>query len=175
MVDFVIINSKEDTNDFLNIIDGFNSSNILINPSKGAVRKLLKESNNDIVFCGHGDEMGLYNKDLNGYVISSNDVHLLRNHNIIGIWCFAGNFADRYDLHGFFTSMFISNIDEANYFNFNTTPDIITAENVKFSTMINELLKKQIPYSEWVDILQKQANTHIPFVRFNYEALYYNK
>ena len=173
MVDFIIIDSKEDCKDFRPIVNGFENSTILINPSKSKVRALLKQSTNDIVLNGHGDEGGLYNKDLNGYVIGSGDLDLLRNRNVVGIWCFAGNFADRYNLHGFFTSMFISNVEEANYFDFDTTPDIITSENIYFSTMINELLRKQIPYSQWVDILQKNAHIQHPFVRFNYEALAY--
>ena len=52
------------------------------------------------------------NEKLNSYLIDSEMVHLLRDKEIIGIWCNASNFAYKYDLKGFFTSMFISNEKE---------------------------------------------------------------
>jgi hypothetical protein len=111
---------------------------------------------------------------MDGYVISSKDVDLLRKRNVIGLWCYAGNFADKYGLHGFFTSMFISNVNEAINLNFNATKEDITSENIKFAVSINALLRRQVPYSAWVMNLQEIASfSDLPFVHYNYEALAY--
>lgn len=173
MIDFIIINTAEDTKDFECLTHGFEEvGNILINPSKSAVRRLLRSSTNDLVLFGHGDENGLYNVRMDGYIIGSKDVDLLRKRNVIGIWCYAGNFADKYGLHGFFTSMFISNINEAIVLNFDAAQEEIKSENIKFAVSINALLRRQIPYSDWVMNLQEIASfSDLPFVHYNYEAL----
>lgn len=175
MIDFIIMNTTEDTKDFECLTHGFEEgNNILINPSKSAVRRLLRSSTNDLVLFGHGDENGLYNVRMDGYVIGSKDVDLLRKRNVIGLWCYAGNFADKYGLHGFFTSMFISNVNEAINLNFNVTKEDITSENIKFAVSINALLRRQVPYSAWVMNLQEIASfSDLPFVHYNYEALAY--
>lgn len=173
--EFIIMNTAEDTKDFECLTHGFEEvGNILINPSKSAVRCLLRSSTNDLVLFGHGDENGLYNVRMDGYVINSKDVDLLRKRNVIGIWCYAGNFADKYGLHGFFTSMFISNINEAINLNFDVTQEEIKSENIKFAVSINALLRRHVPYSDWVRNLQEIASfSDLPFVHYNYEALAY--
>lgn len=173
MVDFIIINVKPDTNDFGYLLNDIVGRTVLINPTRKEVRQLLRESKNDLLLYGHGDEGGLYNSFWNGYIIDSKDVEQLRKRNVIGLWCYAGNFADKYGLHGFFTSMFISNIDEANYLQIPGTPERISEESIKFNVIVNRLLKNKTPYSEWVDIIQSEATPNDPVVRYNYEALGY--
>lgn len=177
MIDFIIINVRPDTEDFSELIAGFDqtNANILYNPSRSEVRHLLRESRNDLVLFGHGDDRGLYNTMMNGYIVGSGDVDMLRQRNVIGLWCFAGNFGDRYGLHGFFTSMFISNVDEAHWYDYDPTEQQVTDENYIFARRINTFLHNNTPYSQWVDILQSECHSDIPFVRFNYEAMAYYK
>lgn len=172
-MDFVIINVKSDTNVFGYLLNNIHAQNVLVNPSRSQVRRLLSESNNDILFYGHGDDGGLYNTASNGYIISSRDVQQLRTRNVIGLWCYAGNFADKYNLHGFFTSMFISNIDEANFLQVTGDPDKIFKENIKFNSIINRLIRNKMPYSQWIDYIQAEATPNDAVVRYNYEALGY--
>ena len=102
------VNSRPDCQDFSCLYDRLQGTHLL-NPSKSEVKKLLTtHPERPLILSGHGDDNGLYNHLWNGYLISSKDVELLRKQQvIIGVWCFAGNFADRYGLKGFFTSMFI--------------------------------------------------------------------
>lgn len=173
MIDFVIVNVKEDTNNFGYLFNGIKDCNVLINPSKGRVRKLLKESQNDLVLYGHGWDSGLFNTDWNGELVGANEVDMLRKRNVVGLWCYAGNFADKYKLHGFFTSMFISNIDEANQLLVPSTPEIILEESIKFNKLVNKLLRSHTPYSKWVDFIQSNITPNCPVARYNYEALCY--
>jgi hypothetical protein len=167
--------STEDTRLFSNIYQNLDAT-ILINPSSREARKAIINEMDTILFIGHGTEYGLLNSRLDGYFIDSEWVNLLREKNIIGIWCYAGNFAERYDLKGFFTSNFISNIDELidnGFERFDNVESVIQDENTLFANKINNFLLTSRPIHEWVDELQHSASD-IPFVQYNYEALLCN-
>jgi hypothetical protein len=167
--------STEDTRSFSNIYQGLETK-VLINPSSSETKKAIIDEKDIIILIGHGTEYGLLNSRLDGYFIDSGWVNLLRNKTIIGIWCYAGNFADRYGLKGFFTSNFISNVDElleCGFNNFEHSDTIIEYENVHFSNRINFYLRTNVPMDEWVNDLQENASI-MPFVQYNYEALLYS-
>jgi hypothetical protein len=167
--------STEDTRSFSNIYQGLETK-VLINPSSSEAKRAIIDEKDIIILIGHGTEYGLLNSHLDGYFIDSGWVNFLRNKTIIGIWCYAGNFADRYGLKGFFTSNFISNVDElleCGFNNFEHSDSIIEYENVHFSNRINFYLRTNVPMDEWVNDLQKNASI-MPFVQYNYEALLYS-
>ena len=138
--------SQEDTRDFSRIYEGIerhHETQILINPSKGEARRAMMDEQDTIVLIGHGNEYGLFNHKFNGFIIDSNSVQFLRGKNVIGIWCHASAFADRYELSGFFTSMFISNVDElvtCAFPLFENCDTVIQEENVAFAKRIHTLL-----------------------------------
>lgn len=174
---FIHIISTEDTNDFATIYSGFENdenTRILINPTHSECKRAIIDEKERIVFIGHGTEWGLLNQRLDGFMVGSDMVQFLRGKDIIGIWCYAGNFASRYDLTGFFTSMFISNRQELidNMPIVDYSDEEIISENRRFATRINELLHEQTPSSEWQEILQSELSQTSPeFVFFNYEAM----
>ena len=175
----VHIISTDDTRQFSTIYRGIendNTNRILINPTSSQLRQSIIEEADRIVLIGHGTDNGLLNQNLNGYIIDSGWVNLLRGRNVIGIWCNASNFGDRYDLTGFFTSMFISNrneLIECGFDTFDGCEDEITRQNEMFSIRVNELLVNNIPTSEWSTRLNNMLteNEH-RFVLYNYEAMY---
>lgn len=176
----VHIISKEDTKEFSTIYRGLEydkETTILINPSKGLLKFALNKEKKRILIIGHGTESGLLNRTLDGLLIDSSMVQFLRGKEIIGIWCFASNFASKYDLNGFFTSMFISNCEELIGCGFNLFENcdtIISKENQLFSSRLNSLIISKTPISEWADSLRKEAfntTTH-QFVKYNYEGIY---
>ena len=166
--------STEDTNDFSGIYDGLDAT-ILINPSTRIAREAIVDEQDTIVLIGHGTDYGLLNKNLNGYFIDSGWVNLLRNKTIIGIWCNASNFADRYDLMGFFTSMFISNAQElidCGFQTFDNCDEVIRIQNQIFASRINQLLSANTPSRDWATILFDSLDNEESFVYYNYEAMY---
>ena len=169
--------STEDTNDFSEIYAGFENdenTTILINPIHSVCKKAIIAEKERIVFIGHGTEWGLLNQRLDGFIVDADMVQFLRGKDIIGIWCYAGNFACRYDLTGFFTSMFISNRQELidNIPDTDYSDEEIIHENKNFATRINKFLHTEIPSSEWQTILQSEISKDSPrFVAFNYEAM----
>ena len=166
--------STEDTNDFSGIYDGLDAT-ILINPTTRIAREAIVDERDTIVLIGHGTDYGLLNKNLNGYFIDSGWVNLLRNKTIIGIWCNASNFADRYDLTGFFTSMFISNTQElidCGFQTFDNCDEVIRIQNQIFASRINRLLSANTPSRDWATILFDSLDNEERFVYYNYEAMY---
>ena len=166
--------STDDTNDFSGIYDGLEAT-ILINPTSSMCKQALINEKEQIILIGHGTERGLFNQRLDGYIIDSKSVQFLKNKDIIGIWCNASNFADRYELNGFFTSMFISNsfeLVECGFKIFNNCEDEIKKQNLIFSSRINRLLKEHTPSGKWAEILFNSLENEEKFVYYNYEAMY---
>lgn len=155
--------------------DGLADITVLRNPNRRQVLNILRDHPAEtVMMLGHGSAQGLWSADHKSYIVDSRTVYLLRDRTVIGIWCYAAEFGDKYGLHGFFTSMFISNLAEAcmNSF-YNTDEQEINHEFDLFCSRIHHLLVSNTQLSEWVQYLQDRANIAISFVRFNYEALCY--
>ena len=177
--DIIVVESQPDCADFRGIYEGLDGD-ILINPSKGQVRTMLRSHpERPLIISGHGTERGLLTKDWKGFTVDCREVEMLRKRScIIGIWCYAGNFADKYGLHGFFTSMFISTPEEALDCGFpNAEPEDITRENILFSKRLNKLLKDlhmvdgKPLINDWPWLISQKADISKGFVRYNYEAM----
>lgn len=169
--------STEDTRDFSGIYDGLDAT-ILINPTASECKRAIIDETDKIVLIGHGTEYGLLNQRLDGYIIDYQMVQFLRNKNIIGIWCNASNFANRYDLTGFFTSMFISNVQElidCGFQTFDNCDEIIRMQNQIFASRINQLLSTHTPSRDWATILFDSLDNEEKFVYYNYEAMHSTK
>jgi hypothetical protein len=107
-------------------------------------------------------------------LIDADSVPLLTEREMIGIWCYASNFGITHNLRGFFTYMFISNMQECvfnrcGYYE----DDIIFAENRLFAERVNELIRNETPMDKWIEILYESRNADLPFVEFNYRNLSY--
>lgn len=144
--------------------------------NKDARRKALKaieEEKDTILFCGHGSGYGLWDP-AGGYVISPMLACRIAAKNIIGVWCHARDYAKATQLRGFYTSMFISNEMEEQYCGVEgTSAEDITKSEVLFCERVNQLLKDNVPLSEWLDILQGYPRTNT-VEEYNYSGFYYH-
>ena len=141
----VFVNSMEDTATFSRLYDGLEGVILLYNPTREEVENELRKRPTERLMClGHGSSRGLFSHDFKGYIIDRDTTPLLRTREMIGIWCYASDFARLNNLRGFFTYMFISNPQEAN-----------------------------VPMEDWVERLYESANTELKFVDFNYSNLAY--
>ena len=110
----VFVNSMEDTATFSRLYDGLEDVTLLYNPTREEVENVLRERPTERLMClGHGSARGLFSHDFKGYLIDRNTTPLLQTREMIGIWCYASDFARLNNLRGFFTYMFISNPQEA--------------------------------------------------------------
>lgn len=167
------IDTMEDTARLRRAYDGLDNVTLLYNPSRKRVEKELRTNNDRVVMLlGHGSRYGLFNRDWSGYIIDGINSNLLQDRLVIGIWCYASEFADRCGLHGYFTSMFISNMGEALALGFpNNEENDIFAEIDYFCDQIHDFIATNTEMATWVDILKESCHIEKDFVRFNYEAM----
>lgn len=170
----VYVDTQEDTSTFKTLYDGIECT-LLTNPRRSEVVKILEDNPTETLMCfGHGSSNGLFSSHIDeNMVIDGQMIHLLKDREIIGIWCYASQFAIKHNLKGFFTYMFISNSVEAKCFMYKGGNEEIFAENKLFAERINNFIKDKTPLCEWVDKLNEVANHDIDFVHFNYSNLSY--
>lgn len=167
------IDTMEDTARLSKAYEGLDNVTLLYNPCRVEVEMELQHNNDGVVMLlGHGSPYGLFSGDWGGYIIDRRNAHLLQDRMVIGIWCYASEFADRNGLHGYFTSMFISNMGEAITLGFpNNKESDIFAEIDYFCEQIHNFIANNTEMATWVDILQESCHKEKDFVRFNYEAM----
>ena len=126
------------------------------------VDNALMQEENTLIICGHGTSHGLLHPNWNSgqYIIHENNVNLIHAQNVICSWCWASDFAETYNLHGFFTGMFISNVQEAedNFIHIHDYEELdeeIYSYGLYFTNYINQCLHNNVPLSEWIGGLQE--------------------
>jgi len=153
------------------------------------VRMLITERNNSsdvqrairtddvIMMLGHGNEYGLFSKpekngDYKRFLITDKHVQFLRGKTCIGIWCHANLFAERYGLHGLFSGMIISELQEAVDYNIEVTKDMIDKEMEKFTIRLKDCIEtyglEQTPMR-----MKELDDVQSELTKFNYRELYY--
>lgn len=134
-------------------------------------KKRIKEEikNHDrIVMLGHGTEQGLCTT--NGrWLIDSSMVYLLREKEIVAIWCNADVFVKKYNLKGKYSGMIISEFEEAMYMGvWNTNSKEIEDSNVLFA----ESIKKSINSDDFVNETLKHYVGESNVIDFNRSNIY---
>ena len=130
-----------------------------------------------IMMLGHGNEYGLFSKpDKKGrcerFMITDKHVQFLRNKTCIGIWCYAYKFAEKYRLHGLFSGMIISELQEAIDLGVPATKDEIDTEMEKFTIRLQACIEtyglEQTPLR-----MKELDDVQSALTKFNYGNLYY--
>jgi len=117
----LIIHPKDRTTIFLELVYGAIPDKTIITGgvSKEQVKKLI-QSHERVMMLGHGSPSGLFSvgcfPETNGYIIDYSMVELLvQKRDNVFIWCNSDSFVNLYGLKGFYSGMFISEVDEADY------------------------------------------------------------
>ncbi len=144
--------------------------------TNGAVQRAIREDD-VIMMLGHGNEYGLFAKpEKSGrycrFMITARHVQFLRGKTCIGIWCHANLFAEHYGLHGLFSGMIISELQEAIDYHIDATKDEIDTEREQFAARLSYCMEtgalEQIPAR-----MQELDDVQSPLTKFNYNHLYY--
>lgn len=177
-MDTLIIHPSDRTTAFLNVL--YNQrKNIEIldyNISNSAVRQMLQRYNS-IMLLGHGTEYGLlssYNPHnrFDRFFINPSHVNFLRNKELICIWCNANIFGEKYDLHGLFSGMVISEMSEAIELGVETTQEELDRENKLFAERLRFCLDNHSLH-EIPEIFPTLDQSKSPLTLFNYSSIYY--
>ena len=134
----LVIHPQDPTTDFLSAIyDGRGFTELRTDFHPPEIKKLIEEHER-IILLGHGFHHGL----LNYYqtIIDESYVSLLRDKELVGIWCYAKSFFERHHLTGFYTDMFISETPEALLMGVEATEEEIEASNRAFAKAVRKNL-----------------------------------
>lgn len=134
-----------------------------------------------IMLLGHGSENGLFSREddtvpeFDRIIVGHPHAYHLRKHgcNLIGIWCHADKFALKEGLHGLFSGMIISDIEEAESYGIPTLQQQIEAWNESMFTRLRQLLDEECPLHEIPERLKVLDDQHSLLTDFNYNNFYY--
>ena len=166
----LVIHPKDASTDFLShIYEGKGFTVITENPSNVELKKQIK-LHDRIIMLGHGDVKGLFG--FKRMLIHAQHVYLLREKQIVAIWCNADVFVRKYNLKGFFTGMFISELDEAYYEGVYgiSVPEIDLSNDI-FAKAVGQFLDSPTILD---DVKQTYENNDSAVVIFNHQRLYFN-
>lgn len=136
------------------------------------VDKAIADEKDFILFCGHGTPSGLLAPNWSDMVLDEHNLNLVKAKNIVGIWCNASSFAFNYKVKGFFSSMFVSNLNEAVMVGIRKASADRIAQNVRrFSYRVNKLIKDGVPVADWQIILGSMTDLDDEVEVYNYQGL----
>ena len=144
--------------------------------TNGDIPRALR-GDDTIMMLGHGNQYGLFSKpDKNGeykrFLITDCHVQFLREKTCVGIWCHANMFAERYGLHGLFSGMIISELQEAIDYDIHATKEEIDTEMEKFVHRLNDCIDR-FGLTETSIRLRGLDDVKSELTIFNYNNLYY--
>lgn len=170
----VFVDSMADTATFAPLFKDIEGI-YLYNPTREDLEKVLAENPTETFMClGHGSPRGLFSADMHGFLLDRDNVHLLKDRDVIGIWCYASDFARQNNLRGFFTYMFISNAQECSYHRCGSYyNEVVYEQNRIFAEKVRGLIAENKPMEEWVDYLYESCDSSLDFVNYNYSNLAY--
>ena len=124
-----------------------------------------------ILLLGHGSSAGLLDKRF-GLIIHDEDACILVNRpNLVGIWCYAADFARKHGLQGFFSGMFISEEREAIEHGITTTIIEINNKSVDFAQRFGRMLYMDIPLKDIAAEMMSIQHRDCDLTEFNYSRL----
>ena len=134
-----------------------------------------------IMFLGHGSDKGLFFREddskegFDKVIVGHPHTYHLRKHGgkIVAVWCNADLFARAEGLHGLFTGMIVSELNEALLYQVETTQEELDRENVKLAMRLRALLDAGIPLTEIPKRMLAMDDVHSPLTTFNYKNFYY--
>ena len=127
-----------------------------------------------VMLLGHGSDAGLFRKQngVNTLYIGRSMAYCLRKHPVIGVFCHACIYAEQLRLHGLFTGMIISEMEEAQMYKMQTSVAELKRESRLFASTLAGFLRSGLPYSE-IPIMMRRAIGDGPEVRdFNYRSVF---
>ena len=176
----LVIHPEDKSTDFLEPIYGKVEDKTVItkNASVNDLNTLIKNSDR-VMMMGHGSPSGLFSVRMfeqnKPYVISKEETDILKEQDQnIYIWCNADRFVEEYDLKGFYSGMFISEVGEAMFCGVRqANQKMVNESNNKFSEIVGNHIN--LPKEELYEIVIKEygelAKTN-PVAKFNLDRLF---
>lgn len=179
----LVIHPEDRTTTVLSILyEGVDVNVVSGNCSNKEMEHLLHHvsTQEHIMLLGHGSDKGLFYReddtknDFDKIIVGHSHAFHLRKHggNLIGIWCHADRFARAEGLHGLFSGMIISEVQEAEEYGVEVTQDEISASNKVMFCKLRQLLDEHTPLHEIPQKLKAWDDEHTQLSAFNYGNFY---
>ena len=174
----LVIHPKDPSTDFLSVIyEGIEDKMVLRGgKTKDEVREFIKEHDR-IIMLGHGVPAGLISGGQfidGGLIIGESMVEVLsEKKECLYIWCNADKFVNNFNLKGFYSGMFISEVSEASWYRIITNQEVIDESNNRFSELVGQNINKSS--QEIYTIVKEQyglLSESNPVASYNQERLY---
>lgn len=176
----LIIHPEDPTTSFLSQIYAplVDQTVVKSGTTKSELRKMI-ESHDRVLMLGHGSPLGLLNPDqfpdASSYIIDDSMVSSLKKKtNILFIWCHADQFVQRHGLSGLCSGMFISEVEEALYYGFDSVDwNLIDLSNDRFASIVSKYLNEPMEILYHKLLIEYELIARInPIAGFNLERLY---
>lgn len=164
----LVIHPSDKTTDFLKEIYSNIECTVVNENISHSKLNFLIATHYRIIMLGHGVPSGLLG--FNRLVINSTLVYLLRSKQCIAIWCNADQFIKNYNLKGFYTGMFISETEEADYFNIISDQSKINASNELFAKAVGKYINDDNMYDK---VIEMYKNDECNVTNYNRQRLYF--
>ena len=168
--DTLVIHPDDRTTDFLSAIYENKGWNVITSPflENDVVAELIKKHDR-IIALGHGSPDGLFGGY--GMVINASLAPLLREKELVCIWCHADQFIQEQGLKGFYSGMFISEKQESEIYNIPADDLTIELSNDLFASTLG----KYIDTPDLLENVKREYRAdHDPIITFNRNRLYSN-
>jgi hypothetical protein len=176
----LVIHPKDESTDFLSVIyKDIPNCKVMTGGKLKEVNEHIY-THDRIIMLGHGSSNGLMsvNKFNNngyslGYVINRDTVPLLREKECIFIWCNANVFVEHNKLNGFYTGMFISEVNESIYCRCDSSQDDVDKSNEFFSSLLSECINNDLNFIfEYVKQFYGKICSTNKVAFYNHQRLY---
>jgi hypothetical protein len=180
----LIIHPTDKTTDFLLPIQDVVEAKTVVRRgmNKSSIAAMVMQHDR-FIGMGHGTPWGLMSvgqfEGPDFYVVDRLFVEMLRSRSTnIFIWCYAYEFAKRFEIQSFATNMFISELFEANFIGIrNATIDQVEESNTVFVKEISKCIN--LPAKEIYESLIKSEYAILsqknPVAAYNFERLHHIK
>lgn len=142
--------------------------------SNAAIKRAIRDTPRPMLL-GHGTEYGLLcpqgPRQFGRIIVGSDHVYLLREKEYtIGIWCNASQFALKYGLHGLFSQMVVSELEEAVMCSILTSQEEITEMNQAWAEDLGDLIRNY-PLPDVPRLMEERERWGTELTRYNWSAL----
>ena len=178
MRNILVIHPQDESTDFLKEIYRDLPNTIVVNYKLPKEQLCYLIDNSDkIIMLGHGCENGLFDSMQKSFIIDEKYCDLLRKKTCIGIWCYASDFAQKHNIPGLWSGMYISEIDEISIvpgikevIKCISVVDIIAdikESNYYLTNALNYYIARNSPFEHIVQSWVKDMDNMQPISNFN--------
>ena len=128
-----------------------------------------------VMLLGHGTDAGLFRLEEDGeyrLYVGHSMVYALRKLPVIGIWCHADLFARKEHLHGLFSGMIVSEMNEAQEYNIVCSQEDLDCENSNLAERLRALFDEDVPYQQIPSRLVAMNAARTQLTLFNYNNFF---